>query len=70
MKKNTIYIMALIHFLFAFYLINFPFQFVKIPQAFSTAAGNWIIFLGGVLLLWDIYVLLKLNKMIKQYGVV
>jgi len=42
--------LMIIYFLFGLYFVNFPFQFVKIPESFSTIEG-WIIFVGGLLIL-------------------
>jgi hypothetical protein len=41
--------MVLIYFILAFYFINVPFQFVKIPE-FITSFNIWISFAGGIFL--------------------
>jgi len=41
----------LIFLVFAIYFLNTPFSFIKIPE-FLTSASKWIIFVGGVLLVF------------------
>jgi hypothetical protein len=41
----------LIFLVFAVYLLNVPFSFVQIPE-FLIKADKWIIFIGGILLVF------------------
>ena len=40
----------ILYLLLGFYFINFPLQFFKIPTEIN-AVNNWIIFIGGILLI-------------------
>jgi predicted membrane channel-forming protein YqfA (hemolysin III family) len=50
-RRGPNFFLVILYLVFAFYFVNVPFQFVKIPESFSIA-NNWIIFIGGVLLLF------------------
>jgi len=58
----------LIYVVFAIYLINHPFQFIKIPE-FILKYDSWIIFVGGILVLFGAINYFRINKKSKQVEV-
>ncbi len=44
-------IFFVVYLIIGLYFINYPFQFVKIPESISSIANQWIIFVGGILLI-------------------
>jgi predicted membrane channel-forming protein YqfA (hemolysin III family) len=50
-RKRINVVVLLVYVLLGVYFINFPFNFIQIPKYISDA-NNWIIFLGGLLMLF------------------
>ena len=50
-RKKTNIIVFLAYLILGIYFINFPFQFVQIPE-FISNYDNWIIFAGGIFMLF------------------
>lgn len=52
MKKETYKkIILLIYVIFGLYFVNYPFQWVKIPE-FILGFEKWIILVGGILIIY------------------
>lgn len=51
MAKKSGLIWFVIYTVFGLYLINYPFQFVKIPISISSIIDQWAILIGGILVL-------------------
>jgi len=49
-QKGPNTFLMIIYLIFGLYFVNFPFQFVKIPESFM-GIEKWIIFVGGLLIL-------------------
>jgi len=49
-KRGPSMILVLIYLVFAIYFINYPFNFLAIPEAVA-GIDPWIIFIGGILIL-------------------
>ncbi|MFC1710585.1 hypothetical protein ACFLZJ_00280 [Nanoarchaeota archaeon] len=50
MKKRHGVIIFIIYLIFGLYLLNSPFQFIEIPETFSSF-NNWILFVSGILVI-------------------
>ena len=49
MKKGGI-IIFLLYLILGLYFINYPFNFIKLPE-FIFSLNSWIIFIGGILMI-------------------
>jgi len=50
-RKGANWFILLVYFIFSLYFLNYPFSFIKIPEAVAKF-DIWIIFIGGILLLF------------------
>lgn len=67
MKTKDVAIFFL-YVLVGLYFLNFPFNYVKIPEGLSNF-NNWIIFFGGILILFGAFNYLRIggkNKVLSQ----
>jgi len=60
MKKGGM-IIFLLYLILGLYFINYPFNFIKIPE-FIFGLNNWIIFIGGILMIVGSINYLKASK--------
>ena len=51
MRRKTRIIGFLLYLIFGLFFVNYPFNFVKIPEVVS-GLNDWIIFLGGLFILF------------------
>jgi hypothetical protein len=59
MRVNTgVWIISLVFLVIGLYLINIPFNFIKIPDAIASL-DSWIIGVGGLLNLWGLILYFK-----------
>jgi hypothetical protein len=56
-------IFFLVSFIFAIFFVNYPFQFIKIPESILKFE-NWIIFAGGIFILFGAVNYLRASKKI------
>lgn len=59
-KNKTLFF--LIYLVIGLYMINYPFQFLKIPESISIVIDKWIILIGGALLIIGGINYLRLSK--------
>ena len=53
--------LLVIYLLFGLYFINYAFNFIKLPAAIDPI-NKWIIFVGGALIIWGGFSILRLNR--------
>lgn len=51
-KRGPNLFVFVIYLLFGIYFLNYPFQLFSIPESISSFADNWIIFVGGLLIIF------------------
>jgi formate hydrogenlyase subunit 3/multisubunit Na+/H+ antiporter MnhD subunit len=51
-KRGSNLFVFVIYLLFGIYFLNFPFQFISIPENISSIVNPWIIFVGGILIIF------------------
>lgn len=61
MQKSMKYLLFLVYLLIGLYQINSAFNFVTLPSFFNTL-DKWIIFIGGLLIVWGGINHLRVNK--------
>lgn len=61
MRSKGMFIGFFVYLVFGAYLLNFPFEFVQIPEMISKF-DSWIFFIGGILLVFGGINFLRASK--------
>ena len=65
-KRGGSGFLLVVYLIFGAYFINYAFNFVKLPAAIDPI-NKWIIFIGGILIIFGGINLLRLNRYKSRY---